>query len=181
VEIARRLRHEPTMTLKRIANRHSMVAWTQVFNCLGTGKAGKVSIVLTPIQIMEFVRPILFEQNGISLREAVVFDNGDLAFFGLLPAWMNSSIPGVMPSVSEIGSSPIEMATLYRHLRSALEEKKLADGYFPHEKAVKALVFKTPPRFELFWSETGHDVALYLNGEAWAFGQRQLLVTTDDN
>ena len=118
---------------------------------------------------MDFGQPKLFEQNCISLREAVVFDNGDVAFFGLVPAWIDSSIPGVMPSFREIDRSRIEMATLYRHLRSAVEEKKLADGFFPSEKAVKALVFKTPPRFELFWSETGHDVALYLNGEAWAF------------
>jgi hypothetical protein len=55
-------------------------------------------------------------------------------------------------------------------MRSPSEERKLADVFPPVvENGLKPLAFDTPPVFKLLWADSGHSVALYLNGEPWAF------------
>ena len=37
------------------------------------------------------------------------------------------------------------------------------------EQHIKPLLLAKPPEFKLLWTDSGHSVALYLNGEPWAF------------
>jgi hypothetical protein len=54
-------------------------------------------------------------------------------------------------------------------MRLPSDELKLKDEFACIEKDVKAMSFKSSPRFKLIWSESGNSVALYLNEEPWAF------------
>ncbi|HEV2693709.1 MAG TPA: hypothetical protein VG347_12520 [Verrucomicrobiae bacterium] len=115
---------------------------------------------------MEKGRALLFEDNIISMRTAVVGDDGGVVHLRLLPAWSSSSIPGVKPrplNVMEDGTN------LYRHLLTPGEEQKLMSRFAPVEQALKPMAFKSPPVFELVWADSGNGLVLYLNQEPWAF------------
>jgi hypothetical protein len=114
---------------------------------------------------------LLLEDNVISLRTAAVQDDGNLASLRLLPASLNSSIPGVATlRPSELEEYILsDSAWLYRHKRSAAGEEELAFGLYATERSVMPIVFERPPEVKLLWAESGHSVAVYLNGEPWAF------------
>jgi len=110
----------------------------------------------------------LFEEdNVISLRTAAVEDNGNLVAFSLLPAWLSSSIPGSKPRGFDWASE--DFVWLYRHKRPDPEEVRLRYAFAPLEQILKPIAFDTPPQFKFEWSDSGNSVALYLNGEPWAF------------
>lgn len=118
---------------------------------------------------MNEVLTLLEEEHIISLRTAVVLDDGNLVSFRLLPKSLESS-----------GSQPKDFhwvnddsTYLYRHPRSESGEEELLGGHFPVELGVKAMTFELPPRLKLTWSNSGHSVAAYLNGEPWAFIDEQ--------
>jgi hypothetical protein len=58
---------------------------------------------------------------------------------------------------------------LYRHRRSESEEEEILYGDFSVEKILKPFSYETPPRLNLIWTDSGNSIALYLNGEPWAF------------
>lgn len=123
---------------------------------------------------MDGVRTLLEEDNVISLRTAFVFDNGDLVSFQLMPVWMGSSIPGTKPKPYDFSWTSQDFAWLYRHLRSAADEAELMGIYPPIvQQGLTPLVFDKPPEFKLIWTDSGHSVALFLNGEPWAFIDEQ--------
>lgn len=115
---------------------------------------------------------LLFKQsNVISLRTAYVNDDGNLACFRLNPADPVSLMP-----TAKRGWAPKDFdwvtwdsVWLYRHTRTVANEEKLLHDFPCLEHNVKAVVFKRPPEFRLQWTDSGHSVALYLNGEPWAF------------
>ena len=126
---------------------------------------------------MEPEKPLLLleEDNVISLRTAMVIDDGNLVTFRLMPAGLQCSIPRKR-SHKDLECSLSEFAYLYRHPRSAAEERTFTGGSLPPpwnswnwEFWIKPLSFATPPALKLVWADSGNTVALYLNGEPWAF------------
>ncbi len=121
---------------------------------------------------MEKAQTLLEQENTISLRTAVVLDTGDVVSFQLMPAWINSSIPGAKPRGLDWLSQ--DFTWLYRHKRSWPEEQKLQRIY-PGivQQNLKPLMFKQPPEFKLLWTDSGNSVALTLDGDPWAFTDEQ--------
>ena len=115
---------------------------------------------------------LLVENNVISLRPAFVTDIGSLVGFHLNPADLASKVPKgrkwSAPKDFEWVSD--DSVWLYRHLMSNADELRLKKD-FPYyvDHGVKPLSFEHPPKFELLWTDSGHSVALYMNGEPWAF------------
>lgn len=120
----------------------------------------------------EVVKTLIQEDNVISLRTALILDNGDTVSLQLTPAWMRSSIPGAKPQGLDWASQ--DFTWLYRHKRPWLEEQKLKRIY-PGivQQDLKPLIFKQAPEFKLLWTASGDSVALILNGELWAFIDEQ--------
>jgi len=120
---------------------------------------------------MEDTKTLLAEDNIISLRTAFVLDNGRLVSFCLMPADLEALIPKGRswwaPKDFEWASQ--DSAWLYRHMKSAADEEKLMSGFPCVEKDLKPMVFEKPAEFKLLWTDSGHSVALFLNGEPWAF------------
>jgi hypothetical protein len=114
---------------------------------------------------------LLEENNVISLRTAYVGDDGNLVTFRLNPADYTSLIPKGRTWWAPKDFDWVEQdcTWLYRHMRSSSGEKELACGFFPVEQGVGPMSFEKPPEFKLVWTDSGHSVALYLNGEPWAF------------
>jgi beta-lactamase superfamily II metal-dependent hydrolase len=54
-------------------------------------------------------------------------------------------------------------------MRSPEDEMKLMRGFVCVEQIIRSMVFERPPEFKLYWTDSGHGVALYINGEPWAF------------
>jgi hypothetical protein len=114
---------------------------------------------------MHDTETLLVEDNVISLRTAFVLDNGNRVSFQLMPGWLESSIP----TPKETNQASYDFTWLYRHMRSVSDEKKLMCGFPCVEQDIKPMVFKKPPGLKLIWTDSGNSVALYLNGEPWAF------------
>ena len=109
---------------------------------------------------------LLSETHVISLREAAVEDSGGIVCFQMMPAWVQSSIPGTRPK--DYGWDE-EITFVYRHEKPANEEESLTSGPLAIERGIVFKKFDQPPIFKLLWTESGQSVALYLNGEPWAF------------
>jgi hypothetical protein len=118
---------------------------------------------------------LLEEENIISLRTAFVADDGNLVDFRLLPDWVGSAIPKKKNwAPKDFDWVSYDYAYLYRHKRSGAGEEDLAVDQHPHiEEGIKPLTFDKKPEFKLLWTDSGHSVALYLNGEPWAFIDEQ--------
>jgi len=116
--------------------------------------------------------PILLRENNvISLRSAAVYDNGNLVSFDLAPADLTSLIPAEKKqwAPKDFEWMLEDSVWLYRNLRTPSEERKLKDAPTCIEHDIKPLALEKSPKFTLLWSDSGHSVALYLNGEPWAF------------
>ncbi|HEV2208659.1 MAG TPA: hypothetical protein VG167_07775 [Verrucomicrobiae bacterium] len=109
---------------------------------------------------------LLLEHNIISLRTAVVLDDGDLVYFMLMPKWLDPTVPGV----ADYGKS--DATWLYRRKRSFTREVKLMRSFSPVERDVRPIVLKRPPELKLLWTEDGENAALFLNLVPWAFIHR---------
>lgn len=135
------------------------------------------------------------EENLVSLRRAVVQDDGALVSFTLAPRWRSTAIPGTRNYVKS------DLTWLYRHRRPLLEQalfltlgkgkgqfagslpqsgiKRRPSGnwaggfvlrcFFSLESGIKPMKFTHPPEMRLLWGESGNSVALFINGEPWAF------------
>jgi hypothetical protein len=115
-------------------------------------------------------KTLLEEDNVISLRTALVQDDGNSVGFRLMPAWLDSSIPRKRMSAPKNFEWVFsDFAYLYRHMRSTVEEVKLTCGLPCVDQDIKPLKFESPPEFKLRWADSGNTVALYLNGSPWAF------------
>jgi hypothetical protein len=112
---------------------------------------------------MSEARTLLFEDNIISLRTAIVLDDGNLVSFQLMLNRLDIS----MPRGFNYGKS--DHTWLYRWKRSYFNEAKLKRGSFSIEQDIRPMVFERPPGLKLIWAESGQGVALFLNGEPWAF------------
>ena len=114
---------------------------------------------------------LLQEDNVVSLRTAYVHDGGDLVSFGLNPADMISLIleQSERWAPKDFEWMLKDSVWLYRKRRSHYEEQSLIASLARIEKDIRPLAFESPPQFRLIWADSGHSVALYLNGEPWAF------------
>lgn len=116
---------------------------------------------------MRRVLTLLEADNVISLRTVYVQDDGDVACLRLMPAWLDSSVPTGRKRCDASWASQ-DYAYLYRHKRSPAEELELMQSPCM-QQCVRSMSFEHPPEFKLVWTDSGHGVALYLNGEPWAF------------
>lgn len=104
---------------------------------------------------------LLKEHNVISLRTAVVIDDGSVVCFQLPPA------PSLIPTRQNVYKDEYMewlnsfLTFLYQHIPPASGEKAL--------KNIRQLAFEKPPELKLLWTDSGNSVAVYLNGEPWAF------------
>jgi hypothetical protein len=110
---------------------------------------------------MDDTLTLLEENNVISLRTAFVLDDGDLVSLRLMPVSLDSS--------KDLSWVSLDRTWLYRHKRSDSEELELRLEFPCVEQDVRPMVFEKPPELRLLWSDSGHSVALYLQGEPWAF------------
>jgi hypothetical protein len=117
---------------------------------------------------MHGTETLLNEENLISLRSLLVLDDGRLVEFRLMPATLDSAIPGICRPRDFVWALQ-DSAWLYRHVKSDSEEIALMNGCPCVEQDIRAMRFDKPPKFSLLWSNSGHSVALYLNGDPWAF------------
>jgi len=115
---------------------------------------------------------LLVQSNVISLRTAFVTDIGNLVEFSLNPADLASKVPKGRKwwAPKDFEWVLDDSVWLYRPLMSIADELKLKKD-FPYyvDHGVKPISFELPPKFQLLWADSGHSVALYLNGEPWAF------------
>ncbi|SRR6266542_3362160 len=117
--------------------------------------------------------PILLrETNRVSLRTAFVNDDGNLVDFSLNPT--PKDLVSLLPKGNKWTSKDFDWVLkdsiwLYRHLRSAADEIKLMSDFPCVDQDIKPLEFEETPQFKLFWTDSGNSVALYLDGEPWAF------------
>ena len=100
----------------------------------------------------------------------MISDDGNSIYFVLNPADISPLIP---EGKSSWAPKDFEWASqdcvwLYRHLRSASDEEKLLTTPC-FEQDLKPMAFGKPPEFKLLWADSGQSVALYLNGQPWAF------------
>ena len=111
---------------------------------------------------------LLEEENVISLRTAYVQDGGDLVALRLMPAWLDSSIPTGRRRY-DLSWATQDCAWLYRRMRPPAEEAALMHALPCLAQDVRPMALDGPPQFKLVWTDSGHGLALYLNGEPWAF------------
>src|SRR5437764_666689 len=113
---------------------------------------------------MSISKTLLEEDNVISLRTALILDDGNTVYFTLMPANLESLIPedGKFQVPKDFECISKDRAWLYRYLRSSYEERKLSVR-FPRiiENFIKPLAFERPPKFKLLWSDSGNGVVLY--------------------
>jgi len=103
---------------------------------------------------------LIEEHNVISLRRASVIDSAGSVALIMLPA-ESSMAPKL--NVYKTGFEKwlnAYIISLYQHTPSG-SSMPLWD--------VKELVFEKPPELKLLWTDSGNSVAVYLNGEPWAF------------
>src|SRR6266853_4762050 len=114
---------------------------------------------------------LLQENNVISLRSAFVEDDGNLAFFSLMPADLASLMRKgrTWRAPKDFDWVELDSTWLYRHMRSAADEAKLMVGFPCLDQDVKPILLEKPPEFRLLWTDSGNGVAVFLNGEPWAF------------
>jgi len=108
-------------------------------------------------------KTLLLEDNIVSLRTATVLDDGDLVYFTLLPYSFDTSIPGASNYLKR------DSTWLYRHKRSVFEELRVRRDHLHIQQDIIPMLFKEPPEIKLVWTDSGESVALFLNGEPWAF------------
>jgi hypothetical protein len=138
---------------------------------------------------------LLHEENLISLRTAVVLDDGHVVTFSLSPRWLTTSLPGPRDYAKS------DSTYLYRRRRSFYARMALAPlggtqkklfgwtlssgkrrgfwrwaghvGYrrlvISLEDDIRVMPLAHPPKLKLLWTDSGHSVALYLDGQPWAF------------
>jgi hypothetical protein len=114
------------------------------------------------------MKTLLEQENVISLRTAYVFDDGNMVDFTLLEVDFEALI-----AAKDFEWTARNRVWLYRHLRSPLGEKELMGGFPLIEQGIKPMAFLEDPTFRLLWSDSGNSVALYVNGEPWAFIDEQ--------
>jgi hypothetical protein len=111
--------------------------------------------------------PVLLSQtNRMSLRTALINDDGNLVHLHLNPTPEN-----LLQFLTTKNSDWVskDAVWLYRHLRSAEDEIRLMGDFPCVDQDIKPLEFQETPQFKLIWADSGNSVALYLNGEPWAF------------
>lgn len=101
---------------------------------------------------------LLQEDNIISLRTALVIERDGVVALQLLPRSMTEARNLHGSRLNEWLWSLL--AYLYQDLTSTTQVPI---------RGIKHLKFEKLPELKLIWSDSGNSVAVYLNGEPWAF------------
>ncbi len=137
---------------------------------------------------------LLHEDNPISLRSVSVLDDGYVATLMLRPRSTpdrrNYDIYGPAQSANLYRRHRSFLARLIRSPLGSSQKQlfKWSDpsgksrglrGWIGHwgyrricislERNIRVMEFTRPPELRLLWAGSGHSVALFLNGEPWAF------------
>lgn len=147
--------------------------WVRVYAVTLTNNLLRMSTTRDVRNMDENFKTLLEETNVISLRTAQVYDDGKLVCFWLMPAWMESSIPGSHNAAQKTDWLELDRAYVYRHgqpLAPGVELVKNSPWTFMlPERRVRPLKFEQPPELKFLWADSGNSVALFLNDEPWAF------------
>jgi hypothetical protein len=140
------------------------------------------------------IKNIMEEENLVSLRSAIVQDDGYVVSLML-------TARKEITSTSKFNFAKAGFTYLYRRRRSCFARMSLAPrgatqkhlfqtgsttqrkrgvrgwiSYFAYrrllislEADIKQIEFPCQPELKLLWKDSGHSVALHLNGEPWAF------------
>jgi len=145
--------------------------------------------------LMNETKTLLSEGNPISLRSAFVNDHGYEVWFSLTPRWLTTSVPGTRnygksdctvlyrrrrSYFSRLAIVPLGSMQKQSFTQGlAFAKKKGIRGWIGFyvfrriaiscEKDIRVMTFAHPPELRLLWTDSGHSVALYLDGEPWAF------------
>lgn len=139
---------------------------------------------------------ILFEEeNLISLRSAQVCDDGHITYFKLsalcdMGSFQESIYKSAPTTYIFRRSRPLlarlcwhDLGEIQKYLSAApfasrskqsrltkwIDHLLLRRMNIRSEREIDVRRFLSPPLFSVQWAESGHSVALYVNGEPWAF------------
>jgi hypothetical protein len=144
-------------------------------------------------------KTILREENPISLCSAFVLDDGYVVSFGLIPRHLLPAFPGHSDYGKWKGTylyrrrrslvARMTLAPLGEHQKEAFQFGRSRDkhrsisgwvGHFCYrrflvslEKDLKVMQFTHQPEMKLLWTDPGESVALFLEGQPWAFIHRE--------
>jgi hypothetical protein len=144
---------------------------------------------------MNDTKTLLHEENPISLRSAFVQDDGHEVWFSLTSRWLTTAVPeprnygksdstivyrrrrSYFSRLAIVPSGNIQKESFGRSL--AFSKKRGFWGWIGFyiyrriiislEEDIKVMTFAHPPELRLLWADSGHSVALYLDGQPWAF------------
>jgi hypothetical protein len=105
-------------------------------------------------------RMLIEEHNIISLRTAVVIDSDGFVALQLMPASSSMDEKQNVHKTEYYEWLNSFQTVLYQHISS---------GSRIPSRNIKELAFEKPPELKLLWTDSGNSVAVYLNGEPWAF------------
>lgn len=103
---------------------------------------------------------LIEEHNIISLRTAFVVEFEGFVSLQLMPA---SSSMAAKQNVYKT-----EFAEWLKSFSTFLYQHLPPTSGMP-VRGIKHLAFAKPPELKLLWTDSGNSVAVYLNGEPWAF------------
>lgn len=136
---------------------------------------------------------LISDENAVSLLTAFVRDNGrfvallvhrqSMAFEGgnrewtMVPLYRHrlglsrriALITGVVDSDMSTASAHVCRIRGTGYIREWRTKCRLRYILLKHIKNIRERNFTQSVKFKLRWSDSGHDVAVYLNGEPWAF------------
>ena len=100
-------------------------------------------------------------------------DDGNIVALLLSPA--NSWEYRTTKEANELEKTTPKPVFLFRHRRSTSGEEDIAKDIFAIERDLIPFKFERTPEFRVIWSDSGHSIALYLNGDPWAFIDEETL------
>jgi hypothetical protein len=122
--------------------------------------------------VINRTKTVFEESNVISLRTALVIDDGEHITLSLNPALTPQPTKNLY-KVEFRDWLKTCFIYLYRHMRCPAEEEALIKNPYSVGRNVRPMAFEGRPHFKLLWTDSGNSVALYLNGEPWAFFEEQ--------
>jgi len=105
-------------------------------------------------------KTLIEEHNIISLRYACVVEVDGFVALQLMPAQSSMAAKQNVYKTEYWERLKAYYAFLYQHIPSA---SRIPDS------GIRQFAFEKPPKLKLLWTDSGNSIAVYLNGEPWAF------------
>ena len=143
---------------------------------------------------MTDVKTLLQEENPISFRSALVHDDGYTVGFRLMPPCPATAVPEPRKYESDSAYLYRRRRSIFARMalvpRGVMQKQQFSldcafrkkQGFWGWvvsiesrlvsislEQGIRVMAFAHPPDLRLLWGDSGHSVALYLDGQPWAF------------